>query len=182
MYIDREDLERKLKVFSEGNQEPSFVPLNNAGRRKGDENLSDETRESVAKLANIIGPRAAAETLDVSYGTAVNAAKGMVGTAGNSRHKDLELAKKIKDQDDKIEETVLNKLLSSLSVITEDKLEALDPLKAATVAEKIANISKRKVNGANGSVNAIFAPIIHVPAKKEMKDYETVTVDAIPVS
>lgn len=184
MYIDKKDADRKLRVFNENGgfakqEETKYVPLNNAGRGKGSKTLTDEQRESLAKLANLISPKEAADLMNVSYGTAVNAAKGYVGTNGHTRHKDNELVSAVKEQDDKIEETVLNKVLLSLNVITAEKLEALDPVKAAIVAEKVAGISKRN-KGVVGQT-AIFAPIIHVPAKKELKDYPEKIIETRPV-
>ena len=183
MYIDSKDAERKIRVFESNGgfcvDKAIFVPFHNAGRKAGQPNLTDEQRESLGKLANLINPKDAAEIMDVSYGTAINAKNGYVGTNGSTRHQDNELRDKIKIQDDKIEETVLEKLLLSLNVITEESMQGLDPLKAASVAEKVAGISKRNKNN-NGSHAVIYAPIIGVPAKRDIKDYSMKIIEVKP--
>lgn len=177
MYITDEEVEQKIAVGG-----VNFIPLNNAGRGSS-KNLSAEFREIIGKTAALLSPKEAAEAFGVNEQTALAAKNGMIGTNGNSRHKDPELAKKVESAkealEDKVNDLALNRLLSSLEVITPEKLEELGVKDAAEVAVKMNAIAKSRSD--SGEKNAIAQVFIHMPAQKREDDYDVVVVDAEPV-
>ena len=123
----------------------------------GSKNLTENERIAIGVLASTVGEEVTSELFGISETTAHKLKYGMrSGDSGASHLQDQELKNKIDERLNKtklsIEERAAEKLLTSLNLITEDKLENASVRDLAQISNQMSQVLRNssRNNGAEG--------------------------------
>jgi hypothetical protein len=166
MKIDQKELERRL---ASGNNIANTVVehRSRAVGRRGPE-LPASVKDSIAVLAHEPGSRQ--KHLAAEFGVSV-------ATIGNIKRDPTDAAQKEIDTNRKnIQDSALRKLMSSLNLISDDKLTDLSPKELTRVARDLSsivgNLEEKQKETDQTQVNVI----VYAPQTVEEKSYKTVEV------
>ena len=147
-------------------------------RHGGDKRKQPSTaeRKVIGAMARSgLGNRAEiSKEFDVSVDTVTNYAHGRVtrlSDDGYKEHPEL----KIEEQLSPIRERALEKLMSSLGVITDDKLKVLSAPQASLVASQMSKVVKNTMPEVHNNDNRTQI-VIMTPKQKDLEDYQMVEV------
>lgn len=149
--------------------ESAVVNRNRHGRIEGATELDPMEKEIIGTLSRIDGPAAAAAAFQVAPSTAFNLGNG-------NFKKDEEVKSRIERNLGRVRDSALSKLLDSLELIDDDKLESLGAKDLSTVASNLSRVVEkslpRDMQQAPTAQLIVYAPTI---AKEE--HYETVVLE-----
>lgn len=138
------------------------------GRTKGATELDDMTKEIAGTLTRLSGPAAVAEAFEIAPSTAHHLGKADGKKSGDIREK---LEKNL----GRVRDVALDRLLSSINLIEDDKLEGLGAKDLSTVASNLSRVVEKtlpkEMQQAPTAQLIVYAPTI---AKEE--HYETVVL------
>lgn len=137
--------------------------------------LKPETKAFLGSLARLDSVNTVAKTFNFHQGQISNMKNGTERNHDNVKNleaqKELDLTKNIRS-------TVLDKLMVSLGVITEDKLNTTSPVLAASIVEKLAS-THEKLSPKTGITLNQANITYFVPKQKEEADYPLLEAEVI---
>jgi hypothetical protein len=145
------------------------------GRKKGDLGYSDEMRINTGALARVVGPTEAAEISGMTQANASYLKRAYSSSLERSKELDLKIKNKLAEKVDDAKDAALDKLLSSIGNIGEDKLKDLKPKALASIAKDLATVVD-KVSSDNGREGGHLRVIINTVGQKDEDDYPTIEV------
>jgi hypothetical protein len=144
------------------------------GRSDGQNNLTESQRILIGKTAQLDSPRNVAEAFHISESHVYNLRKGQTDRDHLQRKTHPELKSAIVEKREEIKDRALDKLLSTLNIISEDKLSILNAKDASKVAVNLSrvhgNMTPQESN--NGKVNIT----IYTPQMRSVKEYDVVEI------
>lgn len=177
MFITEEQAKTRLNHPENIAKNDSPVrPLHAGGRNIGDKNVPAFIRELAGAAAHVDTAKNVAAAFDISQ-SQVNQYK--VGNT-SPQHHSPDLKAKVDKQVSKARDLALDKLMLSLGLLTQDKLEKVNARDASTIAANMARIVEKTtpVVPQNNNLQIVF----YAPNLKQEKDYEVITVEPEPNS
>jgi len=148
--------------------ESTVINRNRHGRTVGATTVDSMTREIAGTLTRIEGPASVARAFEIAPSTAFH-----MGRADGK--KDGELRERIEKNLGKVRDIALDRLMTSINLIEDDKLESLGAKDLSTVASNLSRVVEktlpRDMSAAPTAQLIVYAPTI---AKEE--HYETVVL------
>jgi hypothetical protein len=150
------------------------------GRKEGDKNLPPFLREVIGGLAKAGNGAKVAEEFGISQARASQLASGRMGAQPGPV--DEELKEKVDDIALSMREQAVRlatlKLMAAMKSINTENLEKIEsPIVASTVARNLSSIVKN-LEDKDRAVEQNTVVFIHAPARKEMTEYPTITIEA----
>lgn len=157
-------------------------PLHAGGRREGDTALTEVERVTTGVLANLIGAKAAGEIMGVSRGHAHQLGEGRSTspTPGRDSTLDSSVKTQIESRLVDVKSKAIDKLLSTLDVITDEGVRTLSIKDAADVSSKLAGVID-KTTPRDKSGTAVAQVIVYTPRTKGESEYDVIEVGATVV-
>lgn len=147
----------------------SLRPFWNGGRREGDTNVPSFLREIAAVAAQFEPSSTVAKNLNLSKPQVDQYKAGCISPGV----KDADLTSKIEDNLGAVRELAVTKMMSSLNLMTDSKM---DKCKATELASIAANLSKVTSNTDKKNQNGSDRIIVYSPETKEENHYTTIVV------
>lgn len=171
MYITREELNKRLTKTELQVIEKKRKVRNDIGS----ERLDHGDRVLIGSLSAIDKQQNVADFMGVSQTTVSNASRGMIAPASGIDPKlKEEVRDKSKEYNKKIEDQLVTNLAAALGHVA-NNLESTKAPEASKIAVDMSKILDRVTGRSNEKGNKT-AIIINVPAMKEEKSYQTITV------
>jgi len=165
------------EVYSLNLPEVIYKDGKNHSGRPGATNLTENEKVAIGVLANTVGNETAAELMGVSENTARHLRSAQTTLShgqGTQRYgEDTELRNKIDDRLNKaklsIEERAAEKLLTSMGLLTNEKLENCSARELASVSSQMSQVM-RNMNSNNSKENGKAAVRIIVQQPKTTRE------------
>lgn len=183
MYITREELEQRLNKTEVRIQERERKARKNSKTGEGENRLTHEDRTLIGILEETDTQKNIAELIGVSAMTVSNASRGLTSpTIGvdkelrdDVREGKAAIAKNKLDNNKQIEDQLITNLAAALGHVA-NNLDGTDATEASKIAVDMSKILDRVSNDRDGNGKNRTAIIINVPAMKDEKSYQVLTV------
>jgi hypothetical protein len=129
------------------------LPLHRGGRKPGVPNVPTNVKEMLGQLAHDTSVKDVSASFEVS-------------TASVNNYKDRP------EVLDRVHNRAVDRLLSSLGLLTDDKMDKLGAVDLSTVADKMSRVVER--TGTRTSEGTTARLVLYAPRVKEEKEFETI--------
>jgi len=188
MYINKEELEKRLNrtelvIKKKIRADRKTATIDEEGNKvNGEKRLTNEERTTIGILSELDTNKNIAELLGVSEQTVSNASRGLTSpTIGVDKELKEGVTKGIEklgiekmDREKIIQDQLLTNLAAALGHVA-NNLDTTDAVEASKIASDMSRILS-SVTGQNDNRGSRTAIIINVPAMKDEKSYQTITV------
>ena len=150
----------------------------NGERASNVKKLDDNTKLLVGALAQIVPHAQVGREFGLNQHRVGQIANGKVdGDREKGYFKDKDFAAKLEDIKSSVTERALNKVMDTLGLVTNEKLEKIPVQEIATVAKDISVIV-RNVTGNDVSRPNVAQVILFAPNTRKEESYESIEVEA----
>jgi hypothetical protein len=157
-----------------------LIPPSPRGRPKGQHNRSDNLRATIGVASRVLGGRATDQLFDAGAQMPYAYAQGKVSVGGEVKDT---LVTEVKDQQDAIRNLAFNRLVKTLGLMDDEKLEAVtDVTKLARVGRDLSSIVDKVTPKAENNTQSVHFHVFRPEARPE-QSYEVIDlVPSIPAS
>lgn len=169
MYFDSNLIKARL-------QNPGNLVIKHRNTSNKGAKFSHEEKVFIGTLARTVGAREVERQFNVSQAAASDFARGVssVYTGENKKlREDVEAA--VNDTVKQVSDKAVDILMSSLGVITPDKLQSAKITDAARIAKDMSSIAANmRPKEAPGGLNFGLQVVINAPVQKQVRDYDII--------
>lgn len=195
MILTKEQIEKRLnssnnlanKVEESRNNPITEIIIkdgtNNHVGRPGSKNLTEQERVAVGVISATVGDEVAASLFGISTSHANDLRNGNrnVGNGEtNLRVQDTNLKAQIKERLDNtkmtIQERAAEKLLTSLGLLTEDKLTNCSPKDVASISNQMSQVMRNMNNNKDTSDKASVKIVLHQPKTTQEDSFDIIEI------
>jgi len=152
-----------------------LIPPSPRGRPKGQHNRSDNLRATIGVASKVLGGRATDQLFDAGKQMPYAYAQGKVSVGGEVKE---DLVLEVKDQQDAIRDLAFNRLVKTLGLMDDEKLEAVtDVTKLARVGRDLSSIVDKVTPKAEANTQSVHFHVFRPEARPE-QSYEV--IDLVP--
>ncbi len=141
----------------------------NSGRTKGAKNLTPMMREIIGTAAHFDKAQNVADSFGVSHDTVGNCKAGRIGSFKNSE----ELKAKIEKNLDSVKDLALNRLMKSLNLLDDEKLENCNAPVLSKIAADMSRVVE-KVTPKSDFIDQSTKILVYRPRQNAEEDYEII--------
>jgi hypothetical protein len=160
------------------NSHLEIKPINHGGgRAEGIKNLTENERAIIGASARAFGIRATANAFGVSESHTNSLAHGKVYREGGreSSKNHAALAEKIEDRLDEVKDVALTKLMLSLGLLDEDKMDKATAKDLSGIAANLSKVVQNSSGNGNNKGTQVNL-VVYAPESKVISDYQVVEV------
>jgi hypothetical protein len=148
--------------------ESTVVNRNSHGRTKGATELAPFDRELLGTITKLDGPTAASEIFGVVPSTAFQAGQG-------NFKKDTGLSERVTRNLERVREVALDRLLSSVNLMEDDKMEGLSAKDLSAIASNLSRVVEKTLPK-DLNVGPVAQLIVYAPTRVQEEYYKTVVL------
>lgn len=195
MILKKEQIEKRLSstsnitnpLYSSEKPEVEVIikdGINNHTGKVGSKNLSEDEKIAIGVIASITDSRTAAGLFGIHPSHANDLKNGNLNSGVNTRIRDIELQEKIRERVENtkltIQERAAEKLLESMGLLSNDKLEKCSAKDLANVSNQMAQVF-RNMNSSSSPTNMKDSPskiniVLHQPRPAKESSFDVIEI------